>query len=89
MTQDKQDPSRKAFEAWLRAHRFNSTRSESLERYFSYESDVRYDVWIAAWQASREQALGEAANELRGMTANHKVAQSAINQCTEALEALK
>lgn len=38
---------------------------------------------------ARQQALAECVSELRGMKANNKTSQSAINQCAEALEELK
>jgi len=71
------DASRKAFEEWLRTVCFQKPTQEA------------YDLAVVAWQASRKQAIAECVAEIRGMKANNKTAQSAINQCAEALEALK
>lgn len=77
---------RDAFEAWYRTEDADLEDSSPSGTDF----DAQHMYWLrATWQASRKQALEDAAAEIRGMKANHKVAQSAINQCAEALEALK
>lgn len=63
-------------------------------RYFKAFDDVIRQVYTANQmrkygELCRKAALEESVAEIRGMKANNKTAQSAINQCAEALEELK
>jgi hypothetical protein len=54
-----------------------------------YTTEMVHAYGDARAAHARKVALEECAAEIRGMKANSKTAQSAINQCAEALEILK
>jgi len=86
------DASRAAFEHALpemAAFTFVAVMNSAVRRPDGLYQQTAVEAAWRGWQASRKAALATCVTEIRGMKANHKVAQSAINQCAEALEHLK
>lgn len=86
MTTDKQD-SRAAFEQWYACNAFDYVRDPIGSR----ECGLQW----ASWQASREQALSEAANECKRLGTEYNANQytapmsTALAECEEAIRSLK
>lgn len=85
MTADKQDPSRAAFEAWA------ETVDIDTSKWFDYPDIYRFKSaetsWVA-WQASREQALEEAAQACIEQQQEPECPERAA-YCAEAIRSLK
>lgn len=67
-------------------HRNGKMSAESMRL---YTDELMREYGDARASHARKQALEECVSELRGMKANNKTAQSAINLCAETLEELK
>lgn len=90
MTTDKQDPSRAAFEAFAISKKLALTLSEG-----TMEDMGQTAFCWQFWQASREQALSEAANECQRLGTEYNANQytapmsTALAECEEAIRSLK
>lgn len=77
--------SREAFEAWASAQGYLIGTDQQDDEYCFPNT---HHAWMG-WQASRKVALGDAVQELAGMTCNSVTARSAITLCIVAIKELK
>lgn len=82
------DKTREAFEAWM-------TEPSEMDADNDYASPITHDfwtVWKAAWQASRNAALAEAAGVCRVRaddTSYHRMVRAASGTCANLIEELR